>query len=285
MKAERAAPVIRPAAAPARTAGFDARPAPWWLASCDAFRRVVLPYLLLLTLWWTASIVLHPGPAVLPSPAATARAAGPLLAEGILPGYAAASLKRIAVGGGLAVVLGVPAGLILGSNRALAVTFTPFLKFFQSLSGIAWLPMVVVWFGFTEKTIQVVILYTAVFPIVFNTMTGLRTVPVRFADVLRTMGAGRRRLITDVWLPGALPSIIVGVRLGIAYGWRALIAGEMVAGVGGIGFLLFQSRDFQQTARIIDGMVVIGLLWIFLDAGFLRPLERCTVERWGMVQR
>lgn len=280
MKAKPTAPVLGPV-----PAGLDVRSAPWWPATLDAARRTVAPFLLLLAVWWAAAIVLHPGPAVLPSPAATARAAGPLLAEGILPDYAAASLKRIAVGGGLAVLLGVPVGLVLGSNRTLAITFTPFLKFFQSLSGIAWLPMVVVWFGFTEKTIQAVILYTAFFPIVFNTMTGLRTVPAHLADALRTMGAGRRRLITDVWLPGALPSIIVGVRLGVAYGWRALIAGEMVAGVGGIGFLLFQSRDFQQTARIIDGMIVIGLLWIFLDAGFLRPLERCTIERWGMVQR
>ena len=250
-----------------------------------ALRRTALPFVLLLAAWWAAAGLLHPGPTVLPSPVDAARAAGPLLAEGILPDYAAASLKRIAVGGGLAVALGVPAGLILGSNRMLAVAFTPFLKFFQSLSGIAWLPMVVVWFGLTEKAIQAVILYTAFFPIVFNTMAGLRTVPPRLADALRTLGADRPRLITDVWLPGALPSILVGIRLGIAYGWRALIAGEMVAGVGGIGFLLFQSRDFQQTARIIDGMIVIGLLWIFVDAGFLRPLERFTVERWGIVQR
>lgn len=248
-------------------------------------RRSVLPFLLLLAAWWAASATLHLSATVLPSPAATARAAGPLLSEGILPDYAAASLKRIAWGGGLAVVLGVPAGLVLGSTRLLSVAFTPFLKFFQALSGIAWLPMALVWFGFTEKTIQVVILYTAFFPIVFNTMTGLRTVAPRLADALRTLGAGRWRLVTDVWLPGALPSIIVGVRLGVAYGWRALIAGEMVVGAGGIGFLLFQSRSFQQTARIIDGMVVIGLLWIFLDAGFLRPLERYTIERWGMVQR
>ena len=254
-------------------------------AALGAFRRTALPFLALLATWWAAAALLHSHATVLPSPTDAARAAGPLLSEGILPDYAAASLRRIAAGGGLAVALGVPAGLLLGSNRSLAAAFTPFLTFFQSLSGIAWLPMVVVWFGFTEKTIQAVILYTAFFPIVFNTMTGLRTVSPRLADAVRTLGAGRPRLITDVWLPGALPSIIVGVRLGVAYGWRALIAGEMVAGAGGIGFLLFQSRDFQQTARIIDGMIVIGLLWIFLDAGFLRPLERYTVERWGMVQR
>ncbi len=268
-----------------RPAGVGPGPGPTLPASLRALVRSSLPFLLLLAVWWAATTALHPRATVLPSPAAAARAAGPLIAEGILPDYATASLKRIAFGGGLAIALGVPAGLLLGSNRLLSVAFTPFLKFFQSLSGIAWLPMVLVWFGFTERTIQVVILYTALFPIVFNTMTGLRTVPPRLADGLRALGAGRWRLVTDVWLPGALPSIIVGIRLGIAYGWRALIAGEMVVGAGGIGFLLFQSRSFQQTARIIDGMVVIGLLWIFLDAGFLRPLERYTVERWGLVQR
>jgi taurine transport system permease protein len=250
-----------------------------------ALGRSSLPFLLLLAVWWAATAVLHPKPTVLPSPVAAAYAAAPLFREGILPDYATASLRRIAIGGGLAVVLGVPVGLVLGSNRLLSVAFTPFLKFFQGLSGIAWLPMALVWFGFTEKTIQAIILYTALFPIVFNTMTGLRTVSPRLADALRTLGAGRWRLIRDVWLPGALPSVIVGIRLGIAYGWRALIAGEMVVGVGGIGYLLFQSRSFQQTARIIDGMIVIGLLWIFLDAGFLRPLERYTIERWGMLQR
>jgi taurine transport system permease protein len=254
-------------------------------ARLGALRRSVLPFLLLVVVWWAASAALRLSATALPSPLATARAAWPLLQEGILPAYATASLERIALGGGLAILLGVPVGLVLGSNRWLSAAFTPFLKFFQALSGIAWLPMALVWFGFTEKTIQAVILYTAFFPIVFNTMTGLRTVPPRLADALRTLGAGRGRLIWDVWLPGALPSILVGLRLGIAYGWRALIAGEMVVGAGGIGFLLFQSRSFQQTARIIDGMVVIGLLWILLDAGFLRPLEQYTVERWGLVQR
>jgi NitT/TauT family transport system permease protein/taurine transport system permease protein len=245
----------------------------------------VLPFILLLVAWWASSAALHLSATVLPSPVAAARDAGPLLTEGILPDYATASLKRILFGGGLGIVFGIPAGLILGSNRLLSVTFTPFLKFFQALSGIAWLPMVLVWFGFTEKTIQAVILYTAFFPIAFNTMVGLRTVPPRFAEAVRTLGARRWRLVTDVWLPGSLPSIIVGIRLGIAYGWRALIAGEMVVGAGGMGFLLFQSRSFHQTARIIDGMVVIGLLWVFLDTGFLRPVERYTVERWGMEQR
>ncbi len=248
-------------------------------------RLAVLPFAALVIVWWAIKLAFGLSTTVLPSPAETLMSARPLAEMGILTDYVSASLQRMALASVVGIMIAVPAGLLLGSNRLLSIAFEPVLKFFQALSGIAWLPMVLVWFGFTEKTIQAVILYTVFFPVAFTTMVGVRTIPVSLANALRVLGAGRLRLIRDVWLPGALPSIVVGVRLGIAYGWRALIAGEMVVGAGGVGYLLFQSRSFHQTPRIILGMVVIGLLWLFIDAAFLRPLERHTVERWGMVQR
>lgn len=248
-------------------------------------RGSVLPFIILVAVWWAIKLALHLNATVLPSPTETLTSAWPLLQRGILPDYIGASLGRIAGAGLLGVVIGVPLGLLLGSNRWVSVAFTPLMNFFQALSGIAWLPLMLVWFGFGERTIQAVILYTVIFPVTFNTMTGVRTVPLRYASALRVLGAGRLRLIRDVWVPGALPSILLGIRLGIAYGWRALIAGEMVVGAGGIGFLLFQARQFHQTSRILDGMILIGLLWILIDMGFLRPLERHTVERWGMLRQ
>lgn len=251
----------------------------------DGARRAILPFVLLVAIWWLVKLAFHLNATVLPSPWETLLATGPLIQRGILPDYVASSLSRIAVAGVLGILAGVPVGLLLGSNRWVSVAFAPLLNFFQALSGIAWLPMMLVWFGFGERTIQAVILYTVIFPVAFNTMVGVRTVPIQLANALRVLGAGRLRLVLDVWIPGALPSILLGIRLGIAYGWRALIAGEMVVGAGGIGFLLFQARQFHLTARILDGMILIGILWILIDLGFLRPIERYTVERWGMVQR
>jgi NitT/TauT family transport system permease protein/taurine transport system permease protein len=248
-------------------------------------RGSVLPFALLVAIWWAVKLAFGLNSTILPSPWEVFVSTGPLIQRGILPDYITASMLRIAVAGVLGIVIGVPLGLLLGSNRWVSIAFAPMLNFFQALSGIAWLPLMLVWFGFGERTIQAVILYTVVFPVAFNTMLGVRTVPMHFASALRVLGAGRLRLIRDVWIPGALPSILLGIRLGIAYGWRALIAGEMVVGAGGIGYLLFQARQFHQTARIMDGMILIGLLWILIDLGFLRPLERYTVERWGMVQR
>jgi len=251
----------------------------------DWLRRALLPFALLVGVWWALKLALRLDSTVLPSPAETVSSAVPLLQRGILVDYVTSSLERIAAGSLIGVALGVPVGLLLGSSRWLSIAFQPYLRFFQALSGIAWLPMVLVWFGFTETAIEAVILYTVFFPVAFNTMAGVRTIPGQFANAVRVLGASRARLIRDVWLPGAMPGVVVGVRLGIAYGWRALIAGEIVVGAGGIGYLLFQARSFHLTSRIIAGMILIGLLWTFIDLGFLRPLERATVERWGMVQR
>jgi len=251
----------------------------------DWARTSILPFALLVAVWWSIKLAFTLNSTVLPSPWEVLATVPPLIQRGILDDYVVASLSRMALAGLLGMVIGVPLGLLLGSNRNVAIAFGPFLNFFQALSGIAWLPLILVWFGFGERTIQAVILYTVLFPVAFNTMLGVRTVPMQLANALRVLGAGRLRLIRDVWIPGALPSILLGVRLGIAYGWRALIAGEMVVGAGGIGFLLFQARGFHQTDRIMAGMILIGLLWTLIDLGFLRPIERFTVERWGMTQR
>jgi NitT/TauT family transport system permease protein/taurine transport system permease protein len=99
-----------------------------------------------------------------------------------------------------------------------------------------------------------------------------------------TLGASPWVLVKDVYLPGALPSIVAGVRLGIGYGWRALIGGEMIATSTGLGFMIFDARQFLATDVVILGMIVIGVLWLLVDTLVLRPLEQRTVLRWGTVR-
>jgi NitT/TauT family transport system permease protein/taurine transport system permease protein len=218
----------------------------------DWARRSLLPFALLVVVWWSVKLAFGLNSTILPSPWETVSTTWPLVQRGILNDYITASLSRMAVASLLGIVIGLPIGLLLGSNRYVAIAFSPILNFFQALSGIAWLPLMLVWFGFGETTIQAVILYTVLFPVAFNTMTGVRTVPIQFANALRVLGAGRMR---------------------------------MIVGAGGIGFLLFQARSFHETARIMDGMILIGLLWILIDLAFLRPVEAYTIQRWGMVQR
>ncbi|MEV5009228.1 ABC transporter permease subunit [Streptomyces sp. NPDC055692] len=96
------------------------------------------------------------------------------------------------------------------------------------------------------------------------------------------MGTGRLRMFWEVLLPGALPSIVTGLRIGLGYGWRGLVAAEIIASNAGLGYALFQAQKYFQTDVIIASMVIIGVLWLLMDRLLLAPLERRTIERWGM---
>jgi NitT/TauT family transport system permease protein/taurine transport system permease protein len=235
--------------------------------------------------WSLAAATLPLPDYYLPPPSAVLAALADLTAKGILPTFVVESLRRILLAAALGLVVGVPVGLLLGVSRRVAEFFYPLLNFFQSVSGIAWLPLMLVWFGFGERTILVAVNYTVLFPVIFNAVLGVRSVPPLYVNALRTLGASRWRIVRDVVLPGALPSIATGIRLGLAYGWRALIAAEMLVGAHGLGFMIFNAQNFHLTARIMLGMGIIGLLWLVLDYFLLRPLEEATIARWGLVQR
>jgi NitT/TauT family transport system permease protein/taurine transport system permease protein len=239
----------------------------------------------LLGAWSLAAATLPVPSYFLPPPTAVLAAFVELTAKGILPIYVAESLRRILTAAVVALVVAVPLGLVLGMSRRVADFLYPVLNFFQSVSGIAWLPLMLVWFGFGERTIVIAVNYTVVFPVMFNAVLGVRSVPRIYVNGLRTLGASRWRIVRDVMVPGALPSIATGMRLGLAYGWRALIAAEMLVGAHGLGFMIFSAQNFHLTARIMLGMAVIGVLWVLLDYFVLRPLEEATVARWGLVQR
>ncbi len=238
-----------------------------------------------LAVWSLAAATLPVPDYVLPLPTSLLTAFAELMVKGILPIYVGESLRRILLAALLGLAVGVPLGLILGISRRVVEFTYPVLNFFQSVSGIAWLPLILVWFGFGERTILVAVNYTVLFPVIFNTLLGVRSVPRLYINALRTLGASRWRIVRDVLVPGALPNIATGMRLGLAYGWRALIAAEMLVGANGLGFMIFNAQAFHLTARIMLGMGIIGVLWLVVDYCLLRPLEEATIARWGLVQR
>lgn len=238
-----------------------------------------------ITIWALLSEVIPRPERYLPSPLTVALSSIDMLYKGILPSYFGDTLRRLVIGSILGLSLGIPAGLILGLNRTVADMFYPIMNFFQSVSGIAIFPIVVIWLGNSDETIFAVIVYTSFFPIAFNVLSGSREVPIRYINATRTLGATRLQIIRDVLLPGAMPAIATGARLSIGFAWRAVIAGEMLAGRQGLGWMIFTGQQFDAVPQIILGMVIIGFTWIILDHYLLRPLEADTIERWGLVQR
>ncbi|HEY4981239.1 MAG TPA: ABC transporter permease [Pseudolabrys sp.] len=247
--------------------------------------KILFPFVVLIAIWWTIQATGNFADRVLVSPERVFDTMVLLISHGVLAEYISTSLTMIGIATVVSILFGVPIGFAVGANRYAARSLEGFLRFLQGVSGIAWLPLIIIWFGFTHTTTLAVVIYTLIVPIIFNTMVGARAIPEHYALALRSLGAGRLRLITDVYLPGALPSIVVGLRLGMGYGWRALIAAEMLVRQGGLGDLIFGARTSGQIDRIIGGMIVIGTLYVLIDRLLVQPIENLTVARWGVLRK
>lgn len=247
--------------------------------------NLVILFVTVYIVWSLISGLIDNPARYLPSPIAVVLSSVDMLYKGLLPSYFSDTLVRLVVGSSIGLAAGIPFGLLLGLNKTVADMFHPMMNFFQSISGIAIFPIVVIWWGNSDTTVLVVILYTSFFPIAFNVLSGVREIPIRYVNAARTLGASRYQIMKDVLFPGAMPHIATGSRLSIGFAWRAVIAGEMLAGRQGLGWMIFTGQDADRTTEVILGMVMIGFTWIILDHYLLRPLEADTIERWGLVQR
>ncbi len=220
-----------------------------------------------------------------PSPWDVVQSFGNLVYKGILPEYLGDSVIRLALGASVGAAAGVLLGLLVGLNPHGHRFFWPLIVFFQAIGDIAWLPILLIWFGFGLTTMTFVIVYTVLFPVVLNTVLGVRSIPLEFLRAAQSLGAGRLRILLEVIIPGALPNIMTGLRNGLGWGWRALIASEMLVGTSGVGFMMFDARRAGQVTEVLLGMIILGLLWYVVDGWILVPLEQATVQRWGVVAR
>jgi len=248
-----------------------------------AAARGVSPFAVLVVAW---ALLTRAGvvPALfLPPPGDVARTAWEMLGDGSLWINIGASLGRVLIGVVVSLPLAVGLGVAVGLNRRLAHVVEPIVGFFNALSGIAWLPLAITWFGLGWTSVTFIMFNTIFFLVFFNTLVGVRTVPKLFENAVLTLGGSRRHVIFQVLIPGALPSIVTGIRMSIGFGWRAVIAAEMIATSTGLGFLIYNAANFHQTDAILVGILTIGILWLATDRLVLQPLERRTIERWGLV--
>lgn len=241
-----------------------------------------LGVLLLLAAWQASVPLVGLGPYFYPAPSDVWTAFVELMRKGILPVYFADSMGRYGAGLAIGGVLGVAAGVAIGLHRTIAVTLSPLLKFLFAIVEVAWIPIFVIWFGYGLTTILLALIYVVFFPVMYNTLLGVRTAPQLLVNALRSLGASRLDVLRYAILPSALPGIITGLRVGAGFAFRGLVFAEIIAAKTGIGYLIFEGTQTQQTARTIVGMIVMGLTWLAIDLCYLRPLERATVQRWGL---
>ena len=243
------------------------------------------PLLALLLVWEVLIRAFEVNPRVFPNVESVALAGLETLQDGTLVRHIGASLARVAVGTVLAIVVSIPLGVAMGLSPVVSSFLTPLFRFFSVLAGIAWIPIATLWFGYGFGAITFVIFNAVFFVVTYNTLLGVSSIPLPLRHAAASLGARRWTMLTQVLLPGALPNIVTGIRTGLGFAWRGLIAAEMIATNVGLGYMLFLARDFYRTEVIVFGMIVIGILWLLIDRLLLAPLERATIERWGMVHR
>lgn len=249
----------------------------------ESWRRRVaplVPFLLLAGVWTSIWVIFHPPTGVLPSPMRV------LEVPFTEPDYMTnvmASLFRLVLGFGVAALTGVVVGLVAGLSRWVADFLGPLITFMSALSGIVWIPLAIAWFGIGTAMVVFVIWNAAFFLVFGNTMLGVRLVPGVLEQGLSTLGASRRQIIIQVVIPGSMPYIMSGLRSGLGFGWRALIAAELVGASSGLGQWIFVAQEYARTDIIVAGALTIGLIGMIMDRGLLAPLERRTIERWGLV--
>lgn len=254
-----------------------------WIIRVPAWRTLG-PFVPIVGIWvLVVTLGIFPR-AFFPGPVEVLKSFANLVYKGILPAYLQDSVTRLAVGVAAGVTVGVPFGILIGLHATSYRFFWPLIIFFQAIGDIAWLPILLILFGFTLTTMTFVIVYTVIFPIIFNAALGVRTIPLDVIRAAQSLGAPPRRILWEIILPGALPNIITGLRNGLGFGWRALIAAEIIVGTSGVGFMMFDARRSGSVVEMILGMVLLGILWYVVDGGVLAPLERATVQRWGLIR-
>jgi len=271
-----------PAAAAARAAAEVApasAEAGWRIAARTAF-----PFLVVGALW---ELVAHLGlfpPRLFPPLEDVAAAFVRLTADGILPHHALDTVIRLMAGFGLAALVGVALGIAMGRWRLAEDVMLPLISIGAPIPGIAYAPLFLLWFGLGNVSAVLLVGFVSAFPIVFNTWTGVKAVKEVWVRSAQAMGADDRRLFRHVILPGALPYVLTGLRLGLAQAWRILVGVEMLAAVPwGLGWLIFGAREFLNTDVMLAGVVVIGAIGLALEKLVFQRIEEFTVVRWGML--
>jgi sulfonate transport system permease protein len=254
-----------------------------------SFRRLLAPLapwalpVLLIVAWQAASRAGLLSTRILPEPLAVAHAFGDLAASGELWMHVRVSLWRAAAGFGLGAALGLALGLLNGSSRRAATLLDTTVQMVRNIPALALIPLVILWFGIDEAAKLFLLSVGVFFPVYLNTFHGIRSVDAGLIEMARGYGLSGWALYRDVILPGALPSILVGVRFSLGLVWVLLIVAETISAQAGIGYMTMNAREFLQTDVVLVGVLLYALLGKGADLA-ARGLERRFL-RWNPAYR
>lgn len=230
----------------------------------------------LLTVWWLVTRQKFVDPLFLPSPSAVWIRAVEVGTTGFggasLWQHTWISIFRVFLAFFISCLTAIPIGLAMGMSRIVRGVFDPPIEFYRPIPPLAYLPLIIIWFGIGEVS-KVILIYLACFaPMALSTRAGVRSVSVEQVHVAYSLGASRSQVLWHVVFRAALPEILTGMRIGIGFGWTTLVAAEMVAAAAGLGYMILNASEFLMTDVVVMGIFIIGLVALFSDLS-MRYLE------------
>jgi NitT/TauT family transport system permease protein len=208
-----------------------------------------------------------------------------LLRDGSMLAHALATTYRVLFGLALAIVVGLPLGILMGRFRPVERFFLPLASALMPIPSLAWVPVFILWFGLGNTVAILIVLYAALFPLLLNAWSGVRAVNPLWLRAAGAMGADERALFWKVIIPGAAPFIITGLRQAFLRAWIAVVGAEMLAASDwGLGWLIFDAKEFLNADVMLASLAVIGAIGFLFERLVFGSLERATIARWGMVR-
>jgi NitT/TauT family transport system permease protein len=206
--------------------------------------------------------------------------------DGTMFSHAGHTLLRVLIGWALAIAVALPLGVLMARNKGVEDFFMPLVSVFMPIPSLAWVPIFILWFGLGDTTTILVVFYAACFPMVLNTWTGVRSVSSLWIRAGQSLGASSRQLFWFVIIPGASTFIISGVRQSFQRAWIAVIGAEMIAASDwGLGWVIFDSKEWLSTDVILASLLVIGIIGYIFEKFVLTKIEKHTVVKWGMLKK
>ncbi|MDT8699095.1 taurine ABC transporter permease TauC [Kluyvera ascorbata] len=242
----------------------------------------------LLVIWWAVAAAHWVSPLFLPPPGQVLNklltiASPQGFMDATLWQHLAASLGRIVVALLAATLIGIPVGIAMGLSPTVRGILDPLIELYRPVPPLAYLPLMVIWFGIGE-TSKILLIYLAIFaPVAMSTLAGVKSAQQVRMRAAQSLGANRAQVLWLVILPGALPEILTGLRIGLGVGWSTLVAAELIAATRGLGFMVQSAGEFLATDVVLAGIAVIAIIAFSLELG-LRALQRRLTPWHGEIQ-
>ncbi|MEJ2038318.1 MAG: ABC transporter permease [Desulfosarcinaceae bacterium] len=243
-----------------------------------------IAFSILLILWEILSRVSGWSADIFPDPIAVASSLVELIVNGTMLRHTIASLYRVTAGFYMAIILGIPLGIILGRMESIRFLINPLIQFLRPISPLAWIPLAMLWFGIGDPPAIFLIFLSSFFPLAVSTTIAVGNINKTYFQVAANFNFSRWEMISKLILPAIMPEVVTALRITITIAWLVVVAAEMIAVQSGLGYLILDSRNALRMDYVMDGMIVIGAIGLFLDY-LMKRVGDIESTRWGSKNR